>query len=110
MARTALPGREVGKLPDMPIIIKSDDEIAIMREAGRIVAQTMQKLLDELRPGLVVKELDKLVRKEFAKHKRDPDVPGLRAAAIPGDGLRLRERGDRARHSVASACCRTATS
>ena len=42
----------------MPIIIKSDDEIAIMREAGRIVAQTLDKLVDELRPGLVVKELD----------------------------------------------------
>ena len=42
----------------MSIIIKSDDEIAIMRQAGSIVAQTLQKLLAELRPGLVVKELD----------------------------------------------------
>ena len=32
----------------MPIIIKSDDEIAIMRQSGSIVAQTMQKLLAEL--------------------------------------------------------------
>jgi len=51
----------------MAIIIKSDDEIAIMREAGRIVATTLLKLADELRPGLQVKELDKVVRKEFAK-------------------------------------------
>ena len=51
----------------MPIIIKSDDEIAIMREAGRIVARTMQMLVDALRPGLVVKDLDKLVRSEFKK-------------------------------------------
>ena len=38
----------------MPIIIKSDDEIAIMREAGSIVARTMQRLLAQLEPGLVV--------------------------------------------------------
>ena len=49
----------------MPIILKSDDEIAIMREAGRIVAETMQKLLAALRPGLVVKELDRMVRDEL---------------------------------------------
>ena len=94
----------------MPIIIKSDDEIAIMREAGRIVAQTLQKLLAELRPGLVVKELDTIVRKEFAKHGVDADVPGLRAAGYPATRLRLGQRGDRARHPGRSACCRTATS
>ncbi len=67
----------------MPIIIKSDDEIAIMREAGRIVAQTMQKLLDELRPGLVVKELDTLVRKEFAKHNVIPTFLGYAQPPYP---------------------------
>ena len=56
----------------MPIIIKSDDEIAIMRCAGSIVARTLQRLVEELRPGLVVKELDKIVRREFEKHKVVP--------------------------------------
>lgn len=60
----------------MPIIIKSDDEIAIMREAGRIVAQTLQLLVEELRPGLVVKDLDKVVRREFEKHKVVPTFLG----------------------------------
>ncbi len=60
----------------MPIIIKSDDEIAIMREAGRIVAATMQKLLGELRPGLVVKDLDTIARKEFAARGVDPTFLG----------------------------------
>lgn len=60
----------------MPIILKSDDEIAIMREAGRIVAQTLQKLADELRPGLVAKELDKVVRREFERHKVVPTFLG----------------------------------
>lgn len=56
----------------MPIIIKSDDEIAIMREAGRIVAQTLDILVAALRPGLVVRELDKIVRCEFEKRKVEP--------------------------------------
>ena len=36
----------------MPIIIKSDDEIALMREAGRIVAEVLELLAAEVRPGL----------------------------------------------------------
>ena len=60
----------------MPIIIKSDDEIAIMREAGRIVAATMQKLLAALRPGLIVKELDRMVRDEFKQHSVEPTFLG----------------------------------
>ncbi len=60
----------------MPIIIKSADEIAIMRRAGSIVAQTLQTLLAELRPGLVVKELDATVRREFAKHGVEPTFLG----------------------------------
>jgi methionyl aminopeptidase len=60
----------------MPIIIKSDDEIAIMREAGRVVAKTLRKLVGELRPGLVVKDLDKVVRKEFEKAKVVPTFLG----------------------------------
>jgi methionyl aminopeptidase len=60
----------------MPIIIKSDDEIAIMRQAGSIVAQTLEKLLAALRPGLVVKELDATVRREFAKHGVVPTFLG----------------------------------
>jgi methionyl aminopeptidase len=54
-----------------------------MREAGRIVAQTMQKLLDELRPGLIVKELDTLVRKEFAKHNVIPTFLGYAQPPYP---------------------------
>lgn len=60
----------------MPIILKSADEIAIMREAGSIVARTMLRLLEQLRPGLVVKELDRIVRKEFEKHKVIPTFLG----------------------------------
>jgi methionyl aminopeptidase len=67
----------------MPIIIKSDDEVAIMREAGRIVARTVEKLVDELRPGLVVKDLDKIVRSEFKKAKVIPTFLGYAQPPYP---------------------------
>ncbi|HEY7802336.1 MAG TPA: type I methionyl aminopeptidase [Dehalococcoidia bacterium] len=60
----------------MPIIIKSDEEIAVMRHAGSVVANTLHRLVEELRPGLVVKELDKVVRKEFEKQKVLPTFLG----------------------------------
>jgi len=60
----------------VPIIIKSDDEIAIMRCAGSIVARTLHKLEQELRPGLVVRELDKTVRREFERHRVIPTFLG----------------------------------
>jgi len=56
----------------MPIILKSRDEIAIMRDAGRIVAEVLQIIVERLRPGLVEKELDEIVRKEFGKRKVIP--------------------------------------
>ena len=56
----------------MPIVLKTRDEIAIMRVAGRIVADVLQKLVSRLRPGLVEKELDELVRAEFRRRKVIP--------------------------------------
>ena len=60
----------------MPIILKSRDEIRIMREAGRIVAETLQLLVERLRPGLIKKELDEIVRKEFRKRGVTPTFLG----------------------------------
>ena len=60
----------------MPIIVKSREEIAIMREAGKIVGGTLQLLADWLRPGLVEKELDEIVRKEFKKRDVIPTFLG----------------------------------
>ncbi|MCH7576210.1 MAG: type I methionyl aminopeptidase [Chloroflexi bacterium] len=60
----------------MPIVLKSRDEIAIMREAGRINAEVLQMLVDCLRPGLVEKELDEIVRKEFKKRSVIPAFLG----------------------------------
>jgi methionyl aminopeptidase len=60
----------------MPIVIKSEDEIAIIREAGRCVAEVLQILMNRLRPGLVARELDEIVRAEFKKRNVVPAFLG----------------------------------
>jgi len=60
----------------MPIVIKSEDEIAIIREAGRCVAEVLQILVNRLRPGLVGRELDEIVRAEFKKRNVVPAFLG----------------------------------
>jgi methionyl aminopeptidase len=65
------------------ITIKSDEEIKIMREAGRVVGQTLQILVDAVKPGLVVKELDKLVRKEYARRGVIPTFLGYAEPPYP---------------------------
>jgi methionyl aminopeptidase len=67
----------------MAIIVKSDDEIAVMREAGKIVGETLQLLVDRLRPGLVEKELDEIVRKEFKKRNVIPTFLGYASPPYP---------------------------
>ncbi len=56
----------------MPIVLKSRDEIATMRDAGRINSEVLQMLVERLRPGLVEKELDETVRKEFKRRNVIP--------------------------------------
>ena len=58
------------------ITIKSDEEIEIMREAGRVVAEVLQVLVAEVKPGVVVKDLDKVVRREYAKRDVVPTFLG----------------------------------
>jgi methionyl aminopeptidase len=48
------------------IIIKSEREIAIMRQAGRIVAIILDILTDKIRPGMKTRELDVIAAREVA--------------------------------------------
>ena len=65
------------------IIIKSDDELRIMREAGRHVAQVMQMLVDALEPGTTTKDLDRIVRREYAKRGVTPTFLGYAPGGHP---------------------------
>ncbi len=52
----------------MGVVIKSPDEIAAMRQAGRIVASVLRTLAGEVRPGIRTRELDAACARELARH------------------------------------------
>jgi len=60
------------------IIIKSDREIAVMRQAGKIVATVLELLKLQLRPGMKTKELDVIVAGELEKLGAKPSFKGYR--------------------------------
>ena len=60
----------------MPIIIKSEDEIAVMREAGHVVAEVLEMLSAEARPGVKTSDLDTIVRQEFKRRNVVPTFLG----------------------------------
>ena len=51
------------------IIIKSQKEIEIMREAGKIVAETHEILKSAIIPGISTLELDKIAEENIRKYK-----------------------------------------
>ncbi len=62
----------------MGIIIKSDKEIAIMREAGRIVAEVLRTVSRQVRPGITTMELDAIADKELKKRGAISSFNGYR--------------------------------
>ncbi len=62
----------------MAIIIKSPEEIAIMRQAGRILAKVLQALTERVRSGMRTGELDDICAEELARHKVKPSFKGYR--------------------------------
>jgi len=62
----------------MSIIIKSDEEIAVMREAGRIVATVLEILKSRVRSGMRTQELDVIAASEIEKLGGKPSFKGYR--------------------------------
>jgi methionyl aminopeptidase len=62
----------------MGIIIKSEREIAIMRQAGRIVAAVLEILCRQVRGGMRTKELDAIAAREVEKLGAKPSFKGYR--------------------------------
>jgi methionyl aminopeptidase len=60
------------------IVIKSKSEIAAMREAGRIVAQTLEALREKAKPGVTTADLDTFAHEFVSKHKAYPTFKGYR--------------------------------
>jgi methionyl aminopeptidase len=51
----------------MGIITKSEREIALMRQAGRIVAEVLQRLKSQVQAGIKTRELDIIAEREVRK-------------------------------------------
>jgi len=60
----------------MAIIIKSDREIALMQQAGRIVAIVLEILGREIREGMKTKELDIIAARELERLGARPSFKG----------------------------------
>ena len=90
----------------MSIIIKPDQEIAVMRQAGRIVATVLEVLKLLVRPGMKTEEFDIVAAQELEKLGAKPSFKGYRGFpanlcvsvneeivhGIPGD--RVLQEGD----------------
>ena len=62
----------------MTIIIKTEKEIAAMRQAGRIVAMILKTMADNIRPEMETKELDTIAARELEKYGARPSFKGYR--------------------------------
>jgi len=61
---------------------KSDREIALMKEAGRIVALAHQAVKKAVRPGISTYEIDQIVEKVIREHDATPSFKGY--GGFPG--------------------------
>jgi len=59
-------------------VIKSPQEVAIMRQAGRIVAKTLQRLTEEIKPGVKTSHLDTVAASELKKYGAKASFKGYR--------------------------------
>jgi len=58
------------------IEIKSVDEIALMREAGLVVASTLETLREQIAPGMTTADLDSIARESISGHGATPSFLG----------------------------------
>lgn len=58
------------------IIIKTDNEIEYMRQAGKIVGDTLLKLEEAVKPGITTAELDRIAEEYIVKQGAKPSFKG----------------------------------
>lgn len=59
-------------------ILKSSEEVAIMRRAGRVVAAVLERLREEVKPGIRTRQLDSVAANELKKHGAKASFKGYR--------------------------------
>jgi len=65
------------------IVLRSDDEIKLMRKAGRIAAVTLEKLKAHAKAGVETRELDGIARDEIMRQEGYPAFKGYKG--FPGN-------------------------
>lgn len=64
------------RLRDRGVEIKSSDQIALMRQAGRIVGETLELCRASVRPGMTTDELDRLAEDHIRDRGATPSFKG----------------------------------
>jgi len=59
-------------------VIKSPQEVAIMRQAGKVVARTLQRVKEEMKPGIKTSQLDSVAASELKKCGAKASFKGYR--------------------------------
>ena len=59
------------------IVLKTKEEIELMRESALIVSKTLGMLAAEIKPGITTLKLDKLAEAFIRDHKAEPGFLGL---------------------------------
>lgn len=65
-----------GQQAAKPILVKTPDEIKLMRDANRIVAETLSMLFNVVEPGITTYELDRFAEEMCRKRKSIPAFKG----------------------------------
>lgn len=65
-------------VPHQGIIIKSPKEIAAMRAAGKILAEVLAVLVEQMRPGMTTADLDVMAAQEIKARRAAPSFLGYR--------------------------------
>lgn len=58
------------------IYLKSDSEIELMRKSGKIVADTLSKIEEAIRPGITTRQLDKIAEEYILSFGAQPSFKG----------------------------------
>ena len=85
-------------LLDRGVEIKTPEQIDLMRRAGLLTGQTLELLRGACRPGITTGELDAIAEDHIRSNGGVPSFQGYGVPALPGDDLRVGERGGRPRH------------
>src|ERR1051326_2376222 len=67
-----------GRPPDVDLELKSKDDVERMRRAGQIVAEVLERLKQEVKPGVTTLELDRIAEDMTRKRGAVPAFKGYR--------------------------------